>query len=150
MILAAQTGKRGAIAPLHLTALRAGYALLVIGLGLTVWPKVIGHTEPSSLMSGVVRSMLAAMSALAVVGLWRPLRMLPLLLFEVAWKAIWLLSVAWPLSASGQMDAAAQETMWECLLAVVFVAVIPWDYVFGALLGRSQGPRTIDLSADQM
>ena len=121
----------------------------MIGLGLTVWPKVIGHVEPSSLMSGVVRSMLAAMSALAVVGLWRPLRMLPLLLFEVAWKAIWLVSVAWPLSASGRLDAAAQETVWECLLAVVFVAVIPWDYVFGARLGRSRGPRTIDLSAER-
>lgn len=150
MILAAQTVERGAIGPLRLTALRAGYALMVIGLGLTVWPKVIGLAEPSSLMSGVVRSMLAAMSALAVVGLWRPLRMLPLLLFEVAWKAIWLLSVAWPLSASGRMDAAVQETVWECLLAVVFLAVIPWDYVFGALLGRSQGIHAIDLSAKRM
>ena len=148
MILAAQTVKRRAIGPLRLAALRAGYALLVIGLGLTVWPKVIGHAEPSSLMSGVERSMLAAMSALAVVGIWHPLRMLPLLLFELTWKAIWLVSVAWPLSASGRMDAAAQETVWECLLAVVFVAVIPWDYVFGALLGRSLS--TSQFSAERM
>jgi hypothetical protein len=27
------------------------------------------------------------------------------------------------------MDADTFETMWECLLAVVFVAVIPWSYV---------------------
>lgn len=124
----------GAISPMRLHALRAGYALLVIGLGLTVWPGVIAHAEPSILKSGVVRSMLAAMSALAVVGLWRPLRMVPLLLFEVAWKAIWLLSVASPLYASGRLDSAGRETAGECLLAVIFVVVIPWDYVSRVLL----------------
>lgn len=149
MKLVAQALKPGAIGPLRLFALRAGYALLVVGLGLTVWPQVLGRAEPSSLMSGVVRSMLAALSALAVVGLWRPLTMLPLLLFEVLWKAIWLVSIAWPLHVSGRMNAAAQETAWECLLAAIFVVVIPWEHVLGVLLGRPRSPRTTDINAKQ-
>ena len=127
---------QGGVGPLRITALRCGYALLVIGLGLTVWPDVVGLVEPSSLKSGVVRSMLAALSALALVGLFRPLRLLPILLFEVVWKAIWLLTVAWLLQASGRLDPAARETVWECLLAVVFLAVIPWDYVIGSVVCR--------------
>ena len=119
---------------IRLTALRAGYALLVVGLGLTVWPAVIRHATPMSLHSGVVRCMLGALSLLAVAGLFRPLKMLPLLLFEVAWKAIWLTSVAWPLYAADHLDADYQETVWECLLAVVFLALIPWPYVYASYL----------------
>ena len=48
---------------LRINVLRCGHALLVIGLGLTVWPEVSGLVEPFSLESGVVRFMLAALSA---------------------------------------------------------------------------------------
>ena len=126
-----QTGA-APVARWRVHALRAGYALLVVGLGLTVWPAVIRHATPMTLYSGVVRCMLGALSLLAVAGLFRPLKMLPLLLFEVAWKAIWLTSVAWPLYAGGRLDADYRETIGECLLAVVFVALIPWRYVVAA------------------
>lgn len=80
------------ISVLRLHALRAGYLLLVVGLGLTVWPGVIHHDRPWELMQGVVHCMLAALSALAILGLRYPLQMLPLLFFELAWKTIWLLA----------------------------------------------------------
>jgi hypothetical protein len=113
----------------RLYALRAGYLLLVVGLGSVVWPGIIHHAAPWSLMGGVVKCMLGAMSALAILGLRYPLRMLPLLMFEVAWKAIWLVVVALPMWRAGQMDAGTAETAVECLLAVLFVAVIPWPHV---------------------
>jgi hypothetical protein len=121
-----------AVSPLRLLALRAGYLLLVVGLGLVVWPGVIHHDTPWSLSGGVVKCMLAAMSALAVIGLRYPLRMLPLLFFELAWKSIWLLVVARPAWSAHTMDADTLETTYECSMAVVFVAVIPWRYVFAA------------------
>ena len=70
------------------------------------------------------------MSALAILGLRYPLRMLPLLFFELTWKAIWLLAVALPLWTAHRMDAATLETANECLVVVVIAALIPWDYVF--------------------
>jgi hypothetical protein len=115
---------------LQLYALRAGYLLLVVGLGLTIWPGIIHHENPWTLMQGVVCCMLAAMSALAVLGLRYPLQMLPLLFFEVAWKLIWLIVVALPAWSTGQMDAGTLENANECLLIVVFLVVIPWPYVF--------------------
>jgi hypothetical protein len=113
----------------RLYALRAGYLLLVVGLGLTVWPGVIHHEQPWTLMQGVVHCMLAAMSALAILGLRYPLRMLPLLFFELVWKSIWLIVVALPLWSAHQTDAGALETANECLIAAVFLIIIPWRYV---------------------
>ena len=129
-----------AVSLFHLHALRASYLLLVVGLGLVVWPGVIHHDKPWGLMQGVVHCMLAALSALAVLGLRYPLRMLPLLLFEVAWKAIWLVVVALPLWTAHQMDADAMETTFECLIAGLFVIAIPWPYVASRFLA-SRGDR---------
>jgi hypothetical protein len=56
--------------------------------------------------------------------------MLPLLLFELVWKSIWLLVVALPLWSVGQMDAGTSETATACLMGVIFLVVIPWPYVF--------------------
>lgn len=115
---------------LRLYALRAGYLLLVVGLGMVIWPGIIHHEKPWTLMQGVVHCMLAAMSALAILGLRYPLQMLPLLFFEVVWKLLWLIVVALPLWSAHQMDADTLETANDCLLVVVFLIVIPWPYVF--------------------
>jgi hypothetical protein len=123
----------------RLYALRLAYLILVVGLGLTVWPDVIHHDKPWALMQGVVHCMLAAIAALAILGLRYPLRMLPLLFFELAWKAIWLLAVALPLWSAHRMDADTLETANECLAVVVIVALIPWDYVAAHYLtGRGE------------
>ncbi len=115
---------------LRLHALRAGYLLLVVGLGLTVWPGIIHHDRPWTLSVGVVRCMLGALSLLSVLGLRYPLKMLPLLLFELAWKSIWLVVVALPAWSAHQMDAGTLETARECLMAVIFIVLIPWPYVW--------------------
>ena len=119
----------------RLYALRAGYLLLVVGLGLMIWPGIFHHDKPWELMQGVVHGMLAALSALAILGLRYPLKMLPLLLFELAWKAIWLIVVALPLWRAHAMDADTLETANDCLMAVVFLIVIPWPYVWATYLG---------------
>jgi hypothetical protein len=122
------------VSVLRLYVLRAGYLLLVLGLGSVVWPGIIHHDKPWALMPGVVHCMLAAMSALAILGLRYPLKMLPLLFFELAWKSIWLIVVALPLWSAHQMDADTSETAVECLMAVVFLIVMPWRYVFSNYL----------------
>ena len=114
----------------RLYALRAGYLLLVVGLGSQIWPAMIHHVKPWELMHGVVNCMLAALSALAVLGLRYPLRMLPLLLFELAWKTIWLTAIALPLWYAHRMDADTADTAQACLMGVIFLIIIPWDYVF--------------------
>lgn len=114
---------------LRLYLLRALYLLIVVGLGIVVWPGVLHRDSPWELMEGVVACMLAAFSALAVLGLRYPLQMLPLLLWELAWKSIWLLAVALPLWLTGQMNEATWATTSACLMAVIIPFVIPWRHV---------------------
>jgi len=124
----------------RLYALRSGYLLLVVGLGLVIWPGIIHHDKPWSLMGGVVQCMLGAMGAVAVLGLRYPLKMLPLLFFEMAWKAIWLVVVALPLWRAGTMDANTLEMAVEVLVVILIVLVVPWDYVI-ANYGLGRGER---------
>lgn len=114
---------------MRLYALRAGYLLLAVGLGLTVWPGLFHHATPWTLSQGVSRCLLAAIAAMAVLGLKYPLKMLPLLFFEMAWKVIWLVVVALPLWMDRHMDVDTLEATYECLGVVIFPLLIPWRYV---------------------
>ena len=52
------------------------------------------------------------------------------MLFESAWKLIWLTAVALPLWSGDQMDPATSEVASACLWVVIVLTVIPWRYVF--------------------
>jgi hypothetical protein len=73
--------------------------------------------------------MFVALSLLALVGLRYPLAMLPVLLFEAAWKVIWLTVVALPLWTSGRVDEATRQSTYECLGVLFVLLVIPWRHV---------------------
>ncbi len=85
-------------------------------------------------------SLLGALALLSLLGLRYPLQMLPLLLFEMVWKAIWLLFFALPLWRDHQMDAATAESARATLMGVIVPLVIPWPYVFAHYL-RKPGDR---------
>jgi hypothetical protein len=137
------------VSTLRLYLLRAGYLLIAAGLGSQIWPQILQHDKPWELMHGVVISMLGALSVLAALGLRYPLAMLPILFFEMAWKSIWLLSVALPAWSSGQMDAGTTETAFECLIVVVFPFLMPWRYVFHHYVSKTSDPwvRRMDVGA---
>ena len=113
----------------RLYALRAVYLLIAVGLASTIWPLLLNHSPTWPLMNGVVCSLLAGVSVLAAVGIRYPLQMLPVLLFELVWKSIWLMTVALPLWSANAIDARAMETVRDCVLAVVLIPLIPWRYV---------------------
>lgn len=113
----------------RLYLLRATYLLMVVGLGVNIWPGILHHGPDWPLMDGVVSCLLGAMALLAILGLRYPLQMLPLLLFELTWKSVWLVAVAVPLWSARQMDAETWDTAWACLMGAIFLVVIPWPYV---------------------
>jgi hypothetical protein len=120
----------------RLYVLRAAYLVLAVGLGLTVWPKIFSGAPTANLAQGVVRAMLASLSLLSILGLRYPLQMLPLLFFEFAWKAVWLVAFAYPAWASGRMDADTFETAQQCLPVVVVLFMIPWGHVVANYVRR--------------
>jgi hypothetical protein len=112
----------------RLYVLRAAYLLLVIGLGAMILPPVLVH---ESTARGVIPSLLGGVWLLALIGLKLPLRMLPLLMFELAWKTIWLLAFGLPQWFSGQRPPTFAEDMFNIAMGVILMPlVIPWGYVW--------------------
>ncbi len=124
----------------RLCLLRAMYAFIAVGFGLAILPGIIGPHQPWSLTAGVMKCMLLSFWLLSILGLRYPLRLLPVLFWEMLWKILWLSLVAWPAWRSGNMDADMQETVMECLLVVLIPLTIPWNYVFHHYLKNSTAP----------
>lgn len=113
----------------RLYALRAGYLIIAVGLALVKWPSLFNHPQPWPLFEGVETCMLVALSLLFFLGLRYPVKMLPILLFEIAWKVIWLTVIAVPLLTTGQVDQPTLNVFYAVLWVVVPLAVLPWRYV---------------------
>jgi hypothetical protein len=108
--------------------LRATYLLLVIGLGGMIVPELVSHPVISR---GVIPSLLGAVWVLAFVGLKYPLKMLPLLMFEFAWKSIWTLAYGLPQWYASQLPATFAEDSFNIGVGVILMPlVIPWGYVY--------------------
>ncbi len=121
----------------RLYALRGMYAFLVIGLGLFVWPSYIAAVPDLPLFNGIALTMLGALSFLCLVGIRYPMKMIPVLLWELLWKAMWLLIVALPLWTSGRMDDRTFQTVIDCLVGVILVPLaLPWGYVWREYVGK--------------
>jgi hypothetical protein len=109
--------------------MRIGYLVMGVGLAIFRWPLLPqAHSLPP--FEAVVVVMLTAMSLLAFLGLRYPLAMLPILVFESAWKVLWLAAVAVPYLVAGDMDAATEKLFGNVLWVVLIIAVTPWDYVW--------------------
>ena len=121
----------------RLYALRAGYLLIAAGLAATIWPLLLTHSPQWPLMNSVVAALLAAVSVLAAIGLRYPLQMLPVLLFELIWKTIWLTTVAFPLWSANALDARTMDTVRDCVPVVVLIPLIPWRYVLANYVTKS-------------
>ena len=137
------------VSTFRLYLMRGLYLLITLGLGSMIWPLMFHH-KPWDVMHSVAMSLLAALSALMALGIRYPVKMLPLLLFELLWKTIWVVAIGLPLWRANQLDAEAMETFKACLFGVVICPlVIPWGYVLrnyvqkhGDRWGRS--PRAIE------
>jgi len=109
--------------------MRVGYFTMFFGLAVTKWPELVSH-DPWELKQGVVVTILVAMSVLALLGLRYPERMLPILLFEVGWKLLWLGTVALPLWLDGALAGATREETIKILWVVVVIVAVPWRHAF--------------------
>jgi len=115
----------------RLNLLRAMYLFMAGGLAVVIWPKVLFHGTEWALRFGNTGALLAAIGALSVVGLRYPLQMLPLMLFELTWKIIWLAAIGLPLWVEGRMTDAMRDSAWQIGLGVVLIPlVLPWRYLY--------------------
>ena len=121
------------VSVIRLNLLRACYLLLVVGTALVFMPQLPGAAA-LPLMDGAVYAMLSALGLLSIIGLFTPLRMLPLLLFEIGWKLLWTAFVALPRWQAGTVDEETIATLFAVAWVVPFVFIIPWRYLIASYL----------------
>jgi hypothetical protein len=114
---------------LRLYTLRLCYLILSAGLGLVIWPAVIHHSPAQAVAHGIQLFLFAGLGLTAVLGLRYPVQMFPLLLFDLIWKAIYLLAFALPLWLHHQVTDSAAADIQSVLVVVVLIPLIPWTYV---------------------
>ena len=129
------------ISTFRLTLLRSMYLLIAVGLGINIWPSILAPEQLAADPHSVISSLLGGLSLMSLLGLRHPLRMLPLLLFELAWKLIWVVSTALPLWRADALDAYGQETLFACMIGIVLVPlVVPWGHVYRRYLRAPAEP----------
>jgi hypothetical protein len=123
---------------IRLTALRALYLVIFLLVPALSWAKILDPAQSwgAGDSGGVTVCMLAAFSLLSGLGLRYPLQMLPLLFWELAWKAIWMARVALPLWLAGPVDDTLRDNSIAIGLGAILLVVIPWRYVFAHYLKK--------------
>jgi hypothetical protein len=111
--------------------LRFFYLLIIVFFGMEVWSEIFTHKELWLPLPGVAYSFWGAFTLLAILGLFHPLKMIPLLLIQFSYKVIWLFIVAYPLWISNQLAGSSAEGMTALFIksVIVDIIIIPWQYV---------------------
>ena len=141
-LLTRDAASQEGVHPLHIMALRVMYLLMCGMMARTAWSSILGHEgvwEPYRAMANCVW---AAYGTLSVLGLLQPLRMLPLVLFMIFYKVLWLAVVAYPLWRSGTSAGASTEELTQVFIAApVFALCVPWGYVLQRFVMASKTAR---------
>ena len=128
------------VSPFRLYILRGMYLFIVLGLSVYLWPSVLNPQKHWELMQGQASCMLAAFSLVCLLGLRFPLQMLPVLLWEVIWKTLWLILVPLPQWRAGHVDDSIKSSIFAISMVVLVYITIPWDYVFAHYV-KARGDR---------
>jgi hypothetical protein len=113
----------------HLYGLRIVFFLIALFLLSSTGPLLAA--PPPTMMTGAARALFVALGLMAALGIRYPLQMLPIMLFEIAWKALWLAFVGFPLWAGGRLDPANSETFFSIAVGLpLALVVVPWRYAF--------------------
>ena len=119
----------------RLYLLRVLYAVLALAEG-SIQLRLFLHHAPWTLNSGIAHSLLLALAILSAVGIRYPLQMLPVLVYEILWKLIWLVGIALPLWLANQVDADTHKAFFEIGPVIVLIPFIPWRYVFQTYISK--------------
>ena len=134
-----RTHERFGVPRINIYLLRTLYLLMMVFLGNDAWSYIVSHEGPWNPEAAAAWSVWAAFSVLASIGLYHPLRMLPIVLLEILYKSIWLVFVGFPMMSAGTLDGRAEEMMFTFSLVVLPILATPWGYVYRTYI-RREGP----------
>ena len=129
----------------RLYVLRLVYFLIAFGEGSQVIPGLFVH-EPTA--RGMMQALLSGLCLMSALGLRYPREMLPLLMFEMAWKYIWFFAFGLPQYVSGQIPATFGEDFPAITFGVVIMSfVLPWGYMWRNFVKSAADPWRLSMTA---
>lgn len=119
------------VRPINIWLLRLFYFLMAAFVATDAWKTLITHEGPWNHVRAVAFCVWATYPTLAVLGLIHPLRMLPIMLFTIGYKSIWLIFVAYPLWRANALAGSPAEEMTHVFLwTPLLMIAVPWKYVY--------------------
>ena len=134
---------------INIYLLRLLYLLMIIFVATDSWKTILTHQGPWDHLQAVAFCVWAAYSTLSILALIHPLKFLPIVLFEIFYKSIWLAIVAYPLWSTHQLAGSPAEAMTYAFLWLPLpVIATPWAYVFRTYFRFPKKIRTTTSSAN--
>lgn len=120
------------VRPINIYLLRVLYLLMFLGVGLQSWGTLINHQGPWDHTKAVAFCVWAAYPTLSIFGLLRPLKWLPIMIFMIFYKSLWVIVVAYPLWRAGALAGSPAAEMAHIFFwaPIVGIPLVPWVYVF--------------------
>lgn len=128
------------VATWRINAMRLLFLLMACFMGGFVWYRLLFEVTGQPLQWGLAKSMLAALALMSLLGVRYPLQMLPLMLYETAWKTIWLTLVAFRAWLAGDWNLEFQGLFNDCIGIVIAYFIIPWRYVWARYFTQPMEP----------
>ena len=118
------------VRPIQIWGLRLFYGLMFAFVATQAWMTLLTHQGPWDPTKAVAWCVWAAYPTMAFLGVFKPLKMLPIMLFMLFYKSLWLAFVAYPLWSTGQLAGSPADEMAHVFSGVWMVALfVPWGYV---------------------
>ncbi|MCC3155241.1 hypothetical protein Q3A66_19180 [Hymenobacter sp. BT770] len=116
---------------INIYLLRLLFTLMFFFLTYESWEHILTHRGPWNNANAAAWCMWGSYSVISFIGILRPLKMLPIVLFEVVYKVAWLALVAYPLWMKHELIGSPAEGMTRVFVWVVFpIVAMPWGYFF--------------------
>jgi hypothetical protein len=117
------------VRPVNVYLLRLLFLLVFLFVGYDSWTYILSHKGSWDHVKAAAFCMWASYSLLSIIGVFHPLKMLPLVMFAIIYKIVWLIIVAYPLWSANQLAGSPAEGMTNAFLWVVLpIVAMPWKY----------------------
>ena len=95
------------------------------------WKMIFTHEGQLDRFRGIAVCVWAAYGTLSLFGLIHPLKWLPIVLFMIFYKTLWLIVVAYPLWKTNTLKGSSAEELANIFIWVLVpLLFIPWKYFF--------------------
>lgn len=124
--------------PIKVYIMKLFFALMFVFAAKDAWIELVSHKGEWNVEVAVAWCSIATYTTLSGMGIFNTLKMLPIMLFMVLYKGLWLYFVAFPSWSSDQLNGSEAEGWAQIFILIIIPLIfIPWKYVFNTfVLGR--------------